>query len=171
MMLDILPRSAQPKHQPSFSLAWLRWFYNHKIQPPTHPWKYNFKQICSLTCSFNCYMNWGWTKLMLTQSRLSYGTSESVIKAQIYRKWNFNRGEPTEQDFVAYVGWSLAKPCWPYLKLNGQPKRIRNNWMSSTSIKPQLLPEFRLIPSEKSNDNQTSDRKVVSILELIQKQS
>ena len=34
---SFLPSSAQPKPQPRFSLAWLRWFYNHKIQPPTHP--------------------------------------------------------------------------------------------------------------------------------------
>ena len=32
------------------------------------------------------------------------------------------------------------------------------------------MPEFRLIPSEKSNDNQTYDRKVVSTSDLIQKQ-
>ena len=32
------------------------------------------------------------------------------------------------------------------------------------------MPEFRLIPCEKSNDNQTSDRKDVSLSELIQKQ-
>ena len=32
------------------------------------------------------------------------------------------------------------------------------------------MPKFRLIPSEMSNENQTSNRKVVSLSELNQKQ-
>ena len=30
-LVMVLPSSAQPKPQPSFTLAWLRWYYNHKI--------------------------------------------------------------------------------------------------------------------------------------------
>ena len=42
--------------------------------------------------------------------------------------------------------------------------------MSSTSIKPQLMPEFWLIASGMKDENQTSNKKVVSLSELNQKQ-
>ena len=52
--------------------------------------------------------------------------------------------------------WALSQTQWS----------IELNWMSLTSIKPELIPEFSLISSEMSDENQTSNRKA----ELNQKQ-
>ena len=80
---------------------------------------------------------------MLTLSKLPSRTWKTLVKVQIYMKWNFSKGKHT---YVAYMGWSTKKTLLDLFQTQLSAQKDKKNQMNSSSITPQLTAKLTLFP-------------------------